>query len=287
MNNKLYSNIYELINKFKGNVSICAMDTKNNMIGINENDVVETASCIKLFILIEYYRQIMNGLKNRNDEILYNYENDYVEKGSGIIQYLENNTKFSSKNMAILMMIISDNIATGKIIEYLGYDNINNTIKSLGLNNTKLLVPKLDFNKYHSIGKTTAYEYAKKYKMILDKSILTSNICNEIIEILSHQKSKEMIVKNLPLEDLYGKKDNNSVIKYIASKSGGIGDENEEIINCRNDGGIISTIYGDLIISVFINHFEDYYFYNDNPGIILGSKIIRIIYDEFKTNNNL
>lgn len=225
----------------------------------------------------------MNGLKSRNDELIYNYQNDYVTEGSGIIQYLEDNTKLTSKNMAILMIIVSDNIATGKMIEYLGFDNINNTIQSLGLNNTKLVAPKLDFTKYYSIGKTTAYEYAITYRMILNKLILTPDICNEIIEILSHQKSKEMIIKNLPLEDLYGKKDNKcSIIKYVASKSGGIGDENEEIINCRNDGGIISTIYGDLIISIFINNFEDYYFYNDNPAIILGSKIVRIIYDEFK-----
>ena len=40
------------------------------------------------------------------------------------------------KNMVILMIINSDNIATNIMIEYLGIENINNTIKSSGFENT-------------------------------------------------------------------------------------------------------------------------------------------------------
>ena len=40
------------------------------------------------------------------------------------------------KNMAILIIINSDNIATNIMIEYLGIENINNTIKSSGFENT-------------------------------------------------------------------------------------------------------------------------------------------------------
>ena len=100
-------------------------------------DFDETASCIKIFILVEYYNQILKGLKSRDDLIKYNKESDYVENGSGLIQYLDNLT-ITSKNMAILMMIVSDNIATNKIIDYLGFNNINNTIEQLGFKNTKL-----------------------------------------------------------------------------------------------------------------------------------------------------
>lgn len=274
--------IKQLIDNFEGKVCIYITDDKDNIIKYNENEIVETASCIKLFILIEYYNQILKNEKSRNDIINYSAQNDYVQNGSGIIQYLED-LKLSSKNMACLMMIVSDNIATNKMIDYLGFDNINNTIKQLGFKNTFLNARKLDFNIYSSIGKTTAFEYAKAYEMILKKEILTPNLCNEIIEILSHQTKNDMIIRYLPPKYLEEKGSDHAFIKYIATKSGGLGEEGKkDIINCRNDGGIISTNLGDYIVSIFISGFHDHYFYADNPASLLGAKINKIIFEAFE-----
>ncbi len=215
----------------------------------------------------------------------YDNINDYVEDGSGIIQYLDN-LNLTSKNMAILMMIVSDNIATNKMIEYLGFDNINNTIENLGFKNTKLIAKKLDFKVYNSIGKITAEEYAKIYKMLIHKEILNPDLCDEIIEILSHQTKNDMITRFLSPKYLEEKGTANSVINFIASKSGGLGDEGrEDITNCRNDGGIISTKYGSYIVSIFISDFSDHYFYGDNPASILGAKINKLLFDEFEKDN--
>lgn len=280
---ELEQEIKGLINNFKGEVSLYASDGIND-IKINENEIVESASCIKVFILIEYYRQIIEKQKSRDDMLIYNYDNDYVKDGSGIIQYLDSNVSISSKNMAILMIIVSDNIATNKLIDYLGYDNINNTIKNLGFTKTKLVAKKLDFTIYNSIGVTTAYEYAEIYRKILNKEILNEEICEEIIDILSKQQKKDMLIKNISPKFLHEKGTNDGFINYIASKSGGLGGEYDDIIVCRNDGGIFSTKYGDYIVSIFINNFSDYYFYNDNPAIILGSKISNLLFETFKEN---
>lgn len=279
----LNQEINELFNNFDGKLSLYANDGKN-CIKINEDEVVEAASCIKVFILIEYYRQIMTNEKSRDDILTYNYDNDYVKDGSGIIQYLDTNMSISSKNMAILMIIVSDNIATNKLIEYLGYENINNTIKNLGFTKTKLIAKTLDFTKYNSIGVTTAYEYAEIYRKLLNKEILNEDICDEIIDILSKQQKRDMLIKNIVPKFLYEKGTDNGFINYIASKSGGLGGEYEDIVICRNDGGIFSTKCGYYIVSIFINNFADYYFYNDNPAIILGSKINKLLFETFKEN---
>ena len=279
--------IKELINDFDGNVNFYISDEKGNELKYNENEIVETASCIKLFILIEYYNQIMQNRKTRDDMISYSPEQDYVENGSGIIQYLEK-LNLSSKNMAILMMIMSDNIATNKMIEYLGFENINNTIKTIGLKNTTLVAKKLDFNIYNSVGKTTAYEYAKAFEMILKKEILTPELCDEIIELLSKQIYNTMIARFLPPLEVELKGTDDAYINYIASKSGGLGDEGrDDIENCRNDGGIISTKAGNYIISIFTSNFSDHCFYADNPATILGGKISKMVYDNFKNNGTI
>ncbi len=278
------NDIKQLINKFEGNISLYAIDDYNNEIKINENTIVETASCIKIFVLIEYYNQILRNEISRNDMLIYDNKNDYVANGSGIIQYLDNLT-LTSKNMAILMMIVSDNIATNKMIEYLGFDKINNTIKKLGFNNTELIAKKIDFEKYNTIGITTAYEYVKIYKMLLNKEILTSNLCDEIIEILSHQKYNEMLTRFLSPKYLEERGTNQGFINYIASKSGGLGNEGRnDIVNCRNDGGIISTKFGNYIVSIFINNFSNHYFYCDNPASLLGARISKLLFESFEQN---
>ena len=52
--------INEMINNFDGNISLYVKDDNGNIIKNNENDIVESASCIKLFILIEFYNQILS-----------------------------------------------------------------------------------------------------------------------------------------------------------------------------------------------------------------------------------
>lgn len=276
--------IKKLINNFDGKVSLYISDDENNIIKNNENTVVESASCIKLFILIEYYNQILNNKKSREDIISYSAKDDCILNGSGIIKKL-GDLELSSKNMATLMIIVSDNIANNKMIEYLGFDNINNTIKNLGFKNTLLIAEKLDFNIYNKVGTTTAYEYAKAFKMLLNKEILTPELCDEIIEIISRQTLKVMLEKFLTPKYLDEKGIDHSYIKYIATKSGSFGgNEQDNMINCRNDGGIISTSVGNYIISIFIYDFKDHYFYNDNPAIILGSKINKLIFESFEHN---
>lgn len=274
--------IKELIDDFEGKISLFISDEKNNIIKFNENEIVETASCIKLFILIEYYNQILQNKKSRDDMISYNPHIDYEENGSGIIQYLDD-LSLTSKNMATLMIIFSDNIATDKMIAYLGFENINNTIKELGFKNTTLNAKKLDFNIYNTVGNTTAFEYAKAYEMLLKKEILTPELCDEIIEILSHQLFNVMLTRFLPPKYIEEKGSDNAFIKYIATKSGALGDEGrKDIVTCRNDGGIISTSEGNYIISLFISDFEDHYFYYDNPATVLGGKISKIVFETFE-----
>ena len=275
--------IRKVINNFDGNIYLYANDCKGTIIKFNENEVIETASCIKLFILIEYYKQILECKKSRNDILTYEYDKHYMENGSGIIQYLDK-LELTSRNMAILMIIDSDNIATNIMIEYLGIENINNTIKSLGFKNTILICPKLDFNIYKEIGKTTTKEYGELYIKLLNKEILKPEICEEILEILKNQLHNDLLIRKLPLQDLNEIGEENANIKYIASKSGGLGDKRYGIGNCRNDGGIIASKFGSYIVSIFINNFNDYYWDRDNKAILAGGEIYHIIYENYLNN---
>lgn len=267
----------------KYDIGFYISDTKGNIIKHNENKKFESASCIKVFILIEYFKQIYENKKSINDYFIYEEKDNIDGVNSGIISSFDYNLKLTSKDYATLMIIYSDNIATNKMIEYLGIDNINNTIKELGFNNTYLF-NELNLIKYLKFGETTPFEYAKVYSMLLNNEIINEEVSKNCLEILKKQKFNDMLVKYFKTEDILFKGSEESNINYIASKSGTIVWTGNEMKNSRIDGGIISTVYGDYVISIFISNLDDLRFNFDNVGIELGGKISKIVYDNFMEN---
>lgn len=144
-----------------------------NVIKINEKEQYNAASCIKIFILIELFNQINNGTKSRNDEIPY-LDEHYVN-GSGVLRYLSKNIKLPVLDVATLMMIISDNVATNMLIDYLGIGNINKTIKNIGCKDTELYsIFKSTEDEAFSV--TTAYDYYLVWKKLNNLELFNSEI---------------------------------------------------------------------------------------------------------------
>lgn len=279
----MLGSIEKILNESNYAVGLYISDTKGNEIKYNENKKFEAASCIKLFILIEYFKQVYEKKIKIDDIFIYNESDNIAGINSGIISGLDYGLKLTSRDYANLMIIHSDNIATNKLIDYLGIENINNTIRKLGFKDT-ILFNKLDLLKYFKFGQTTPYEYAKAYKMILNNEIVNKDVSRNILEVLKKQKHNEMLVKGLDAWDVLFKGTDKSKINFIASKSGTIISVIDELKNARNDGGIISTIYGDYIISLFISGVDDLQFNYDNKAIELGGKIGSIVYKRFIDN---
>lgn len=259
----------ELIN-FNGKVSIYANDLKGNIVEINSNEIYNSASCIKVFILVELFRQIHIGEKSLDDKLKYNSEN-YVT-GSGILRYLTQGLELSVKDIATLMMIISDNVATNIMMDYLGIDNINNTIKELGCTDTEL------YCKFKFVGdgdkifsKTTAKDYAHIFELIHNNQLWDKSISIQIIDMLKNQKYHEMVGDGIP--KIYRETDN-EIVNYIITKSG-------KYQSIRNDGGIVSTKYGDYILTIFIKDFLDQDLLNDEEIYEYGKKISNILFHRY------
>ena len=264
----LENTIRNYIINFDGKIAVYYDDLKGKTLAINENGLYNGASCIKVFVLIELFNQLYKGIKSR-DDVLKCEEKHYVD-GSGVLQYLSKHIELNVLDVATLMMIISDNVATNMLIDYLGIENINRAIKELGCDDTKLL-SKFKKGKDEKFSVITAKDYANVWKKINNKELYDANISKEIIDILKHQKYHEMVLDGI--DDVYKDVDN-SVIKYIATKSG-------KYKNVRNDGGIVSTIYGDYILVIFIKDFKDEFYMNDSYAYEYGRKISNIIFNNF------
>jgi beta-lactamase class A len=180
---------------FSGKVSFYANDFKGNIISVNANERFEAGSCIKAFILNEFYKQVHQKKINPNEILKYSKENFIT--GSGILRSLDLGVEMTAKNFAKIMIIVSDNIATNTLIDFLGIENINNTCKELGLTST-VLYNKIDFEKYEKLGTTTPRDYGRFFEMLHKEELWSKEISREMLEIFKNQHYNRMLTKNFP-----------------------------------------------------------------------------------------
>ena len=102
----------------------------------NADTVFFTASTLKVPLLVELYRQVDAGIIDVHQRI------DLTEAlrvpGSGVLKELASGLQPTVHDLAMLMIIISDNTATDILYNRVGGDNINSTMQQLGLTHTHI-----------------------------------------------------------------------------------------------------------------------------------------------------
>ena len=260
------------LKSYDGTMGLYIDDLKGNVITRFPDEKFETASTIKVYILAALFDAIEQGKASLHDMLT--CEERFWIDGSGILGSLEVGTILSVKNVATLMIIVSDNIATNMLIDYLGIDNINACIQKLGCRDT-VLHNVLDFAKYHQLGTTTPRDYASMFVRIQNRTLISPEASEQMWQILSQQHYNSMIVKSLP--QFYVDPDNyDEQLFWFASKSGSMN-------ACRNDGGIITTPYGSYVIVMLNKDFSDKQYYPDHPATVFGSRVSRLIFDQYLT----
>lgn len=260
------------LKSYDGTMGLYIDDLKGNVITRFPDEKFETASTIKVYILAALFDAIEQGNASLKDMLT--CEERFWIDGSGILGSLEVGTTLSVKNVATLMIIVSDNIATNMLIDYLGIDNINTCIQKLGCKDT-VLHNVLDFAKYHQLGTTTPRDYASMFVRIQNRTLISPEASEQMWQILSQQHYNSMIVKSLP--QFYVDPDNyDEQLFWFASKSGSMN-------ACRNDGGIITTPYGSYVIVMLNKNFSDKQYYPDHPATVFGSRVSRLVFDQYLT----
>lgn len=134
---RLEANLQEQIAGFPGVAGIAAKDLTSNLsISINADEIFPTASTIKIHILTQLLVRAAAGEVDLQERILVPPA-QYVG-GSGVIAYLEGPVELTLLNLAVLMIITSDNTATNLCLERAGLEATNALLQNLGLTQTKV-----------------------------------------------------------------------------------------------------------------------------------------------------
>lgn len=258
------------IKSYDGKLGLYIDDLQGNIITRNPDEPYETASTIKVYILAALFQAVEEGKASLHHML--SCEERFWIDGSGILGSLEVGTTLSVKNVATLMIIVSDNIATNMLIDYLGIDYINECIQRFGCKNTKLH-NVLDFAKYHQLGTTTPRDYASMFVRIQNRTLVSPSASEQMWDILRQQHYNSMLVRSLP--QYYVDPDNyDEQLFWFASKSGSMN-------ACRNDGGIITTPYGSYVIVMLHKEFSDKQYYPEHPATVYGARVSRLIFDQY------
>ncbi|MDR3281323.1 MAG: class A beta-lactamase-related serine hydrolase, partial [Synergistaceae bacterium] len=258
-------------------MGVYADDMRGGVVEIEADAEFETASTIKSFILADLYSQTASGAKSMSDVLTNDAE--YYVNGSGMLKSLEPGTPMSVKNLATLMIIVSDNIATNMLIDYLGMNHINATISGLGFKKTRLHRKIADGysgeGHWPPLGTTTPREYGEFFAMLARGELVSPESSREMISIFKKQHYNSTLTNWLPPyyldEDNFG---NDGTEIYVASKSGSMDD-------CRNDGGIIGTPYGSYVVAIMTKGFHDRQYHREHESHIYGARVSRLLFDQY------
>src|SRR5688572_24119714 len=102
---------------------------------LNGDDVMPTASLIKVAVLAEAYLQADEGKFSMKDTVT--LKNSDKVPGSGILtSHFSEGAKLPLRDCARLMCVYSDNTATNLILDKVGIANVNKRMETMGLKET-------------------------------------------------------------------------------------------------------------------------------------------------------
>lgn len=219
--------------------SIYAYCDDRVLFSFNEHKIQDGACVLKVFIMLEFFRQVHMG--DIQEETLVEVSETNAATGAGVVKFLSYGMKVRAIDLVELMVSISDHVAANMLIDLLGINNINRTIREYGFTETRLLkkylVPRENY-----VGETSAYDYARFYEMLDHNMFFDGAYCGLMREILRGQVYKDFIAEPLQgykeyidMESKTGKVDGRSFDKPVNS--------------CMNDGGICITAKGNYYIA--------------------------------------
>jgi beta-lactamase class A len=277
---------------FGGTIGVAARNFESDEeILLNADTIFPTASTFKAILLYEMYRQVDQGKIDPSMRIV--IEDRHRVPGSGVIQDLDAGASLTLRDVATLMIIISDNAATDIIYDLLGKDAIQQAVDDLGMTSTSIPLPtwgilcglhdidpndssityealkeKLStvqppkdsaaFSETRENDITTPRDILRLYELIEQGYGLTAAGRDSVLDILKRQKVSERIPVHLPLGTV------------CAHKTGSIG-------GVRNDAGIIYALDGTTYaVSIFTKGAS-----NSVAGARLVGDVSKAVYEHY------
>jgi beta-lactamase class A len=233
---KLESTLNDVDGSLDGVLGVAIFDlTSGQKFLLHADEVFPQASSIKIAVLAELYRQAQTGKLKLND--LYTVQASDLVPDSDIMGGLTPGvTRITLRDLATMMVAVSDNSAANVLIDRVGMENVNASMNSLGLTHTRLRRKMMDL-KAATEGReniSTPTEMMTLLENLYRGKVLNREMTEDFFKVLSTHKSS-FIPRELP-EGL-----------KIANKPG-------ELEGVRNDSGVVFVEKRPYVICVMTTY---------------------------------
>ncbi len=237
----------------------------------NAQEVFPAASTIKLPILYEVYRQAGEGRFRLTDPVTATA--DDVVAGSGILKELTPGLTLSIRDLATLMIVVSDNTAANLLIDLVGLEAVNRSLQALGLRGSVLAHKLMRAAPDATSNRSTPADLGALMTLIARQAILTPPACEEMLQILRRQHYTDYATRRIPEFDGYQEPGVVPAVT-IASKSG-------SVRGTRNDVALVAGRTCRYVIAMMSRDCTDRRFYVDNEAAVLLATVSGLIYAHF------
>ena len=239
---KLETAVHNADHDLDGVLGVAVLDlTSGQQLLWHADEIMPQASSIKIAVLAELYRQDQQAAAGTAGKVrlgdIYTVNAADVVPDSDIMAGLTPGvTRITLRDLATMMVAVSDNSATNVLIDRVGIENVNALLDSLGLKNTRLRRKMMDL-KAAQEGReniSTPREMMALLEAIYRGRVLNRGTTADFIKMLSTHKDSAM-VRSLP-EGV-----------QIADKPG-------ELEGVRNDSGIVFAKNRPFILCVMTTY---------------------------------
>jgi beta-lactamase class A len=271
----LNQGLLETINNAEGRFHVRAKDlSTGKTLGLNSGDITATASCIKLFILIELARRIDEGSLHESDMVNV-IESDRVG-GSGVLKFMRHDTLMAVEDVAMFMMALSDNTSTNVLVDMLGLEAINLTARRIGCVNTTVH-NRIDFEAIGSdirnLATSTADDFALALELIATDRLFSPQASRFILRLLSTQQHLDLLPRYSGYNQ-YAKDLGMTQAIEVANKTG-------FFPGFRGDVAIMRLQEKNIVIAAFAEGLADKTFNVDHDGAKVFGEIGRYVLRQF------
>jgi len=197
------------------------------------------ASLIKVPILASVLQAVETGRLSLEQQVTITQAD--LTGGSGKIKTLKLPINVTLQELLEFMISHSDNTASNKIIDLLGFDYLNESFKKAGLKDTVLKRRMMDFSQRPN-GKenyTSARDIVFLLNKIYAKKLINKEFSQIALSLLKKQRIKDRIPRYLP---------KNIIVAHKTGLEHGI----------VHDAGIVFAPQGDYIICVLMKKSHNY-----------------------------
>ncbi|HKV93298.1 MAG TPA: serine hydrolase [Candidatus Angelobacter sp.] len=255
---KLQDDLRAVDRNLDGVMGLAVKDiTSGETFFIHGDEIMAQASSIKIAVLADLYLQAQQGKLKLTDEYVVRRE-DLVAGSDIMLGLTPGVTRLTLRDLATMMVAVSDNSATNVLIGRVGMENVNAMLDSLGLHATRLRRQMMDL-KAADEGRenvSTPREMMTLLETIYTGKLLNKEMTADFLKMLSTHKESSML-QGLPDDAI------------AANKPG-------ELEAVRNDSGIVLVKNRPYILCVMTAYLKD-----ERDGSAAIRKIATLTYSYF------